>query len=355
MKMLKKFTQVALLLLAVSFSNTALAQDEVSGLIKSSPDDIAKLTYAYLKPLFKGLGTGLNSGWNYSGHSKNLGRFELRVGISGALIPSGDKTFDVATLGLSNNIRPIGSNTIAPTVAGNGNTGPKMGIYYSGRQVSEFNLPEGADLPIIPAPQLQASVGLPKGIELTLRAIPSIKLGSDAGSIGMFGVGGKVELIPLFAPKVVEKVAKKVSPVDLALAIGYTQLNYELPLEVTSPDGSPTDPNQKIQAKFSGINAEVIVSKKLAFFTPFASVGYQTAKTNVDLKGNYRLISGVNGLGQPTYTTFKDPVSIDKKDIGGLRGNIGFQLNLAFFRIFAAYSIAEYNSFNAGIGFGIGK
>lgn len=62
------------------------AQSDVSGLIKSSPADATKLAQAYLKPLFKGLGVGLNSGWNNTAHSKNLLRFDLRFGITGAVV-----------------------------------------------------------------------------------------------------------------------------------------------------------------------------------------------------------------------------------------------------------------------------
>ena len=103
------------------------------------------------------------------------------------------------------------------------------------------------------------------------------------------------------------------------------------------------------------MNTEFILSKKILVFTPFLSVGYNTAKTDVGLKGNYPIISGITPLGQKTYTTSTDPVSINQKDINGFRTNIGFQLNLAFFRIYGAYSMAQYNSFSGGIGFGIGK
>lgn len=346
----------ALLLLCTLFSSlVSMAQSDVSALIKSSPADATKLTQAYLDPFFKGLGVGLNSGWNNTAHSKNLGRFELRFGVTGAIIPSSGKTFDVTKIGLSNNLQPTNSTlVIAPTVAGSKNIGPSMDIKdENGATIDRFTLPQGQNLPFVPAPQLQGTVGLIKGIDVTLRAMPTLNIGEDFGSIGMFGGGVKVEIIPLIAGK----TAKMVLPFDIAVAAGYTQFNYKLELDVQAPSGSTTDgqpskniENQMIDAKFSGVNLEAIISKKLMFFTPFLSVGYNTAKTSADLKGNYPLITGAN-----QYTTSLDPVSISQKDISGLRTNVGFQLKMAFLRIYGSYSIAEYNSINAGIGFGIGN
>jgi hypothetical protein len=188
--------------------------------------------------------------------------------------------------------------------------------------------------------------------------MPKINIGSTIGSIGMYGAGLKVELLPL-----ISGMADKIFPVDIAIAAGYTQFNFEVPLDVPVPSGSlsaaPSQvqdfSNQRIEAKFSGINTEAIISKRFLVFTPFLSLGYNTAKTDVGVKGNYPIVTGVTPLGQKIYTNYTNPVNINQTDINGLRTTIGFQLNLAFFRIYGSYSMAEYNSFNGGIGFGLGK
>lgn len=360
----KTFLKGVLICAGMISGTAAVAQDEVGTLIKSSPADATKLATAYLNPLFKGFGVGLNSGWNNTGRAKNTGRFEFRVGITGAFVPEADKTFDVAKLGLSNSIRPVNpANTIAPSVSGETSDGPEMGIYndsFSTTQPMEtFKLPGGANLPFIPAPQLQATVGLPKGIDVTLRAMPKVTLPEGAGTLNMIGGGVKVDVLPLL----LNKTADKIIPVDLGVAVGYTQLKYNLPLDVQPQSGTQPEngqqgdwSNQMVDATFSGINAEVILSKKLMFFTPFLSVGYNTATTDVGLKGNYPIVTGVNTqTGTPTYTTFTNPVSIKNKDIKGLRSNVGFQLNLAVLRIYTSYSMADYNAFNFGLGIGLGK
>ena len=332
------------------------AQSDVSELIKSSPADATKLAQAYLKPLFKGLGVGLNTGWNNTAHSKNLLRFDLRFGLTGAIVPQKDETFDVSKIGLSSNVRPTTpGQVVTPTFGGPSNNGIQLSVYdASNRLLETFRMPQGTGIGLVPAPQLQGSIGLPRGLEFTLRAMPKVNIGNDIGAIGMFGGGLKIEVLPL-----ISGIVDKVTPVDIAVALGYTQFNFSVPLDVPVPAGSSGASsdfsNQRIEAQFSGINTEVIISKRLLVFTPFLSFGYNTAKTDAGLKGNYPIVTGVDPLLRPTYTVFTDPVSIKQTDIKGFRTNLGFQLNLAFFRIYGSYSMAEYNAFNGGIGFGLGK
>jgi hypothetical protein len=54
-----------------------------------------------------------------------------------------------------------------------------------------------------------------------------------------------------------------------------------------------------------------------------------------------------------TYTTFTNPVSISENVVSGVRADIGFQLNLGFFRFYTSYTQAQYKSVNAGLGFGM--
>lgn len=359
---MKKYSYLLSFIISCVFllSNPVFAQSDVSGLIKSGPADATKLTQAYLKPLFMGLGTGLNSGWNNSAHSKNLLRFDLRVGLTAAVVPPIDENFDVTKIGLSNNIRPSNpAQVITPTFAGKSTSRAGMTIYDSNNQALEsFTMPDGAGLGLIPSPQIQGSIGLSNGVEVSLRAMPKVNLGNDFGSIEMLGGGLKIEVLPL-----ISGMATKIFPVDIALAGGFTQFQYQVPLDVKVPSGAiPASPeqvkdlsNQRIEAKFSGFTTEAIISKRFLIFTPFVSLGYQTSKTDAGLKGNFPVITGMTLLGQKTYTSFTDPVNIKQTDLDGFRANIGFQLNLAFFRIYGSYGMSEYNSFTGGIGFGLGK
>ena len=356
----KLFFRIFIAILIIFNSDSAFSQSDVSGLIKSGPADATKLVQAYLKPLFKGFGIGLNSGWNNSAHAKNAMRFDLRLGLTGAVVQPMDETFDLTKIGLSTNIRPINSaQTLAPTFAGGNSLNTQLTVYDSANQpIESFTMPKGTGLNMIPAPQLQGSIGLPRGIELSVRAMPKVNIGTNIGSIGMYGAGLKVELLPL-----ISGMTDKIFPIDIAVAAGYTQFSFEVPLNVPVPSGSLSAApvqvqdfsNQRIEAKFSGINTEAIISKRFLVFTPFLSLGYNTAKTDAGLKGNYPIVTGVTPLGQKIYTSYTNPVTINQTDINGFRTTVGFQLNLAFFRIYGSYSMAEYNSFNGGIGLGLGK
>jgi len=353
---MKKLYAFIAAILFVSTSLTAKAQndDGFGDLLRSNAADATLLFKNYADPLFKGFGTGLNSGWNNTAATKKLLHFDLRVTANAALVPTINKTFDVTKIGLSNRVRldpATASNTnIAPTFGGDKNVKtPIMALYDANNtKLGTFNMPD-AVLSVIPAPNVQLTVGLIKNTDVTFRITPDIKLGDDAGTVGIFGIGFKHNLIKDFV---------KAAPFDLAVAVNYSSINYSKTLNVASEDGSSNaSNNQRIDAKFSGVNAQAILSKKLLFFTPFVAVGYQTAKTDFGVMGKYVVKSG--GTFNPstnqttyTYSTLTDPVRINENSVGGLRADLGFQLNLAVFRIYASGSLAEYKSVNAGIGLG---
>lgn len=342
---------------------TAKAQDSFSGLIKSSPDDATKLLNAYAMPLFKGLGVNENSGWTNTAKAKKFLHFDVRITASGSFVSSSDKTFDVTKIGLSNHVRPDDpAQTITPTFAGAKTTGPLLDIYDdNGNKVASFNTPKGI-ISIIPAPQVQATVGIFDNTDFTLRGIPNINVGSNVGSVSMIGAGLKHDIMQ----DIVGKTADKLIPFDLAVAVGYSHLNLTRPLTVNPEQGAQpknnqqaTDfSNQHLEGHFNSFIGQLIISKTIVFFTPFLSVGYNTTHANVTAVGNYPVTTGIDlapgpNLGNSTYTTFTNPVTINESVINGVRADIGFQLNLGFFRFYASYSQAQYKSVNGGIGFGI--
>ncbi len=354
-KLSKTLIAGAMLLLCTKIQ----AQDYISALVKSGPGDATKLANAYLEPLFKGFGNGINSGWNNTAKTKKLLGFDLRVSASAVFIPSADKTFDLTKIGLSNNVRPAdASKIIAPTIGG-GNSAPQISIYDdNNRKLETLALPSGV-LSVIPAPQIQLTAGLVYHTEASLRYMPSVNFGSNIGAISMIGFGLKHNILQDF----VGKTADKLIPLDVAVSAGFTQLKYHLPVSVQPDQGAqPKDnqqntdfSNQRVNGTFNGFNADVIVSKQILFFTPFASVGYLTANTNVGLLGNFPITTGINNVvqQQPTYTTFTNPISIKENSVGNVKATLGFQLNLVFFRFYASYTASQYQSVNAGIGFGL--
>ncbi|WP_443946353.1 DUF6588 family protein [Pedobacter sp. AW1-32] len=327
----------------LTLANGVMAQTDVGALFKSGPQDATKLINAYFDPLYKGLGVGLSDGWTNTAKSKGFLRFEVRVSAGTAFVPQGNRSYDVNTLGLQN-IRPAtGSGSVGPTAFGNDTEGARMQVYTSNGlpTTTFFNLPQGLGFHVVPSAQIQATLGLPKNIDITLRAMPKIKLGSDLGDLSMIGVGAKVEILPLILG-----ATEKLVPVDIAIAGGFTQYKYHLPINIDNAANS----DQRISAKFNGVNVDAIVSKQIAFFTPFASIGYQNAQTDLRALGTYRFDTG-NG----TSATYIDPISVKQTDVDGVRASIGFQLKFGFFKFYSSYTAAKYNLVNAGIAFGTGQ
>lgn len=351
---MKKVLSLIITLLTVSALQVRAQSDGFAQLLKAAPGDAEKLLNAYANPLFKGFGTGLNNGWTNTAKTKGFLHVDVRLSVSGVFMPSADKSFDVTQIGLTNNIRPIpGSPNITPTVAGDKDMTPAtLGIYSNNNLlVDQFTLPKRIT-PVIPVPQIQATIGLIKSTDFTVRYIPKTKISTDLGSVGMIGVGLKHNIMG----DIFGGLGKRLVPFDLAIAAGYTRLNYELPVEVRPGAGKVPDATsanktdfstQRIEGHFSGFNLQAIISKKLLFFTPFAAVGYNTARTNVGLLGNFPVSSGL-----ATYTVYTDPVNIKATSINDFKVDAGFQLDLAFLKFYASGSLAKYKSVTAGIGLG---
>ncbi|MES2276798.1 MAG: DUF6588 family protein [Bacteroidota bacterium] len=356
MKKLYSLIMAVLLIIPAlkTFAQSSSSNDgDFSDLIKSNAADATKLMQAYASPMFKGFGIGLNSGWNNTAKTKKLLHFDLRITANVAKVPDKDQSFDVTQIGLSKQVSVAATSPtkIAPTFGNNSDAAtPIMSINdVNGTPTTKtFTMPKGV-FNYIPAPNIQLTVGLVHNTDVTLRITPTIKLGDDGGSVSLFGFGFKHNIIQDFAKKGIPK------PFDLAIAVNYNRISYSKTLSV-QPDagttnagggGTPNFSDQHIDAKFSGTNIQAIISKKLLFFTPFLSVGYQTASTDFGVLGNYPLTATPT-----TYTTISNPVSINETSISGMRADVGFQLNLAILRIYASVSTGQYVSGNAGIGLG---
>ncbi len=349
---MNKFYLSVLAITSALLSSQAKAQSGIAQLIKSGPADATQLSQAYAEPLFKGFGAGLNSGWYHTARGKDPLEFELKVTGTLVFTPNDYKTFDVTQIGLSNNIRPADpTKTLAPTIAGSNTAGPVMNIYdNNGNKIDQFTMP-GRKLAFTPVPLIQASLGILGHTEITLRAIqPSVNAGDDVGRISMIGGGIKHDIMQDIMPKAFERQI----PVHVAIAAGFTRMNYKLPLIVLPSNGAmakdgqqSTDfSNQYVEGHFNGYNAELIVSKKLAFFVPFVSAGYNSGTTKAGVVGNYPITTGINNVVQqkPTFTTFTNPISISETSVNGVRADAGFQLEAGIFRLYASYSTFKYNT-----------
>lgn len=351
------FTCLTGLLLLTCISIPAHAQiDNIEDLIRAGQEDAQTLTQAYLKPLPSGFGADINSGWfmNATPHS-TLG-FDIQIRGAIAFVPSSDQSFDINELNLQRVELADGEpSSISPTVSGEDNSGPNIVVEdEDGEQLAEFALPSGSGYNIVPAPMLQASLGIVKDTDVTVRFIP--KSETDDIEYGMLGFGVK-HGINQWLP------GGNVLPVDLTVFFGYTNIDVNGILDLQPDPGAQPNPfnadaananfdDQAAKISLSTFTAKALVGKSLPFISVYGGIGYETATMDVEVVGDYPVAVDP---GIPVTTSFYDVISdpVGYEEDGNNKFSLlaGANFKLAFFNIFAEYTLADYSVVNAGIGF----
>lgn len=349
----------------IAFGPSVKAQDEVGQFLSAGAEDAEFLISGYAKPLANAFGAGLNNGWYNTARPHKLLRFDVTGGASLIFIPSEDQTFSIGQL---NHIQPASGTAVdAPTIFGSSDEGPELVVYQedpfgNNQEITRFNAPSGIGVPYMVVPFSQLSVGLVKKTEVSVRFFPSINVpaGDFDIKLGMFGFGIKHDVLQWF------KGADKI-PVDVSAFFGYTSFKSEfgIALDPDYPSGSANNPNggpyddQRIEFNSSAWTFRVLVSKKLAFFTPYAGVGYNNATTNLNVLGNYPvtvydLEPSSPTFGQEVVRDISDPVKISAKDASGFVANVGFRLKFLWvLALHADYTLGKYSAATVGLGLNV--
>jgi hypothetical protein len=94
---------------------------------------------------------------------------------------------------------------------------------------------------------------------------------------------------------------------------------------------------------------QALASIDLPVISAFAGLGYNYGDSQFKVSGDYSIDYYIADM--PTISrVLNDPVSI-ASDASGVMGVVGARLNLLFIKIFANYTIQEYNTLAAGISF----
>lgn len=383
---MKKIIYNAILLAALGLSvpATHAQTEDMSEFLKTGLGDGSKLLNAYASPLLKSFGAGLNAGWFNTAKVHGAGGFDITICPTNlTFAPSGDKTFDFNSLGLSSQLRTAqGQSSTMQTVFGsNTKSRIEMVTRYPGAtqdSVRGMELPGGAGTNMFIVPTAQLAVGVGFGTEVAVRFFPQIKIG-DA-SVGMFGFAVKHDFkqwIP----------GMKELPFDLSAMFGYTSMNASMNLDALQADPQSINtynPNsgqtytQKVEFTSSAYTFNVLISKKLSVFTPYLGLGFQSANTTLKLLGTFPVTDINNGF-DPTYgaatpgdpsdgtgtydpniknhhsqyvNELHDPIAIEGK-LSGLRATGGFRLKFGPVTLHADYTLAQYNVASVGLGINI--
>ncbi len=338
------------------------AQNELVEFLKGGIGDGEKLIQAYLEPLGNGMGANLNGGWyNTAKVHRTLG-FDITFTVTAAMVPESATSFDIAQLGLQSLQLKPGESSIAPTFAGDLNTGPALFYKEEGIDMSlaEFNSPGGFDVPFYPMPMIKAAIGLPKGIEINGRFIPTISY--EDFSTNLWGIGlkydvlqhlGLIDRVPFLNASVFGAYSKMFfgSNLDFQKSVYGSEI-AGIPVE----GGQDVYDNQKVDVSMSGFTTAALVSYDLPLITLFGGLGYSKSTTNVDLLGDYPLIgSEIDNSGDVRIfiEDFTNPIAMEFINHSGLQLTGGLRIKLAVITLHASYTKANYNLITAGVGISV--
>ncbi|MGN8225037.1 DUF6588 family protein [Gracilimonas sp. BCB1] len=367
----KKITKGLCALSVISLATVGTVQAQLGdagAILRAGADDANTLMESYLAPYTKGFGAGLNTGWFNTAKAHPTLGFDISLNVSAAVIPGSDQIFDVSQLALQQ-LEVVSGGSETPTVAGDKSTNTEVGIFATNPQngnreeVARFGLPGGSGFPYAPAPMIQASLGIVKDTDITLRYIPEFTAPVVDAGVGLFGVGVK-HGINQWLP------GGKLLPVDLSVQIGYNKFNANANFNVNPEEGSDIyNPYNASQWDGQGIDLETtattynaIVGKTVPFISVYGGIGFETSKTSLQTPGaypvtsfnpNYDPNSNDPETREKRIESVESPIDLEIKDNNSMRAFAGLRFSLAVFRISASYTISNYSTFNVGVGFGL--
>ena len=349
---MKNYVRVVLVILFISFATHSKAQFLDFDFFNGGIEDGIELFVPYITPYVNAFGTDLNGGWFNTASPHKLGGFDVTFTTSVTKIPVGNQSFDLADLTFQN-LSVVGSNTMAPTIAGSEEGGPDLEYREGGVTIASFASPPGTGYSYLPSPMLQAGVGLPFGTEIIGRFMPNVTIPSTQAKFGLWGIGVKHSIFQHF--KVLNHF-----PVDLSFFFGYTKLSSTTgisvqPLNYDNITYTPEDfKSQEVNTTTQGYNLSLVASTKLPVINVYGAMGYSKSSTEAVIMGLIPIPAYDPGL-DPTGPVVRDEdvktiPKISIKNLSGLRTTIGVRLKLAVVTLHADYTYAKYSVYTAGVG-----
>jgi hypothetical protein len=329
--------KISLFCLIFIFSQLSRAQ-ELESILLAAKEDANKLTESYVNPGMKGLIYGMNSGWYHTAKVHNTLGFDISIGLNASIVPKKDELITFSNL----NLTSISSaSSTSPTLAGSGD-GASMNVNTTvqGQSVTaSFEMPSGikGDLPLnaVPTPAVQLSLGLPYKFDVMLRLVPEV--GDQDVKGKLFGIGLKKEITSIFGP--LDKL-----PLHVSVLAAYSNMSVNYAMDGNTIPGQ----NQLAEFKLNAFTAQAVASLNFPIINVYGGLGYSGGNSTLKLLGTYDLEYNTNG--NTITETVTDPLDLDFKT-SGFRTTLGARISLGFFKIFADYTLQEYNTLSAGIAF----
>jgi len=373
---------LAVLLIAELFTYNVFAQSQAASFLKAGSESANDFANAYLSPLMKGWGTGLNDGWNNNTAKplETLG-FDVRFNSGAFFVPSKDQSYNLSDVihnspssSLQIVLQPNTPNQ-QPTVLGQ-NTKDASGNNANGGldivntfhlptgdtnvKVTGFKLPNGLGVgAFLTIPSFQISVGTIKNTEVMFRFLPTTSYSGTGFTMNTWGIGVKHD-IKQWIP------ALKMTPIwDWSAYAAFSSFNtaYAFGNNGLQPDPGAYNPNpstdysnQKIVLAGNAFTFGTIVSAKFLFFTPYIGLNYSYSSFDLKFTGNYPVTvpnDNPTQIASGQYSkiqTQTDPISANGT-LSGFRADIGFRLKFFPVIIGTNFSLGAYNSVTVSLGF----
>ena len=345
---MKNLTFVLLLFLTTTISK---AQELESILIAS--DDASLLMQNYVNPVMKGLMYDMNGGWFTTAKTHKKFGFDITINANVAFVPDSDQMFAFVGSDYSYLTLPNGENEL-PTLMSENDTETTVDVTIDNGDgtynVATFEMPGGitGDLPInaVPAPMVQLGFGLPLNTDIKLRLVPNLNFDEDIEA-SLFGLGLQHDLMQYFGP--LEKL-----PLNVSVLAAFTNMDVSYNIEDDDSGDDITITNGEAQFKMNTWTIQALASLDFKIITLYGGLGYNNGKSSTKLKGTYTVEYDVEDGGGTVIgsesDTVTDPINLDFH-ANGVRATLGARLNIGFFKIFADYTLQEYNTASAGIAF----
>ncbi len=337
----------------LSMTFTLNAQELESLLLAS--EDASKITESYVNPVMKGLMYSMNGGWYTSAKTHKKFGFDITINANASIVPDADQLFAFSESDYDYLSLPNGETSLS-TLMSQDDTETILDVRIpigdgSSYKVTSFEMPGGIteDLPInaVPTPMVQVGLGLPFKTDIKLRMVPQLNF-DDSVEASLFGLGLQHDLTQYLGP--IDKL-----PLSISVLGAFTNMKVVYAInDESSSDGVTVSSDGEAEFKMDTFTIQALASLDFKIITIYGGVGYNNGKSTVKLKGDYDLQYDVeDGSGNVIGTvseSVSDPINLNF-DANGMRATLGTRLNLAFFKIFADYTLQEYNTVTAGIAF----
>ena len=347
---MKKLILCIILIVSVQLSK---AQELETILLAA--DDASLLTQNYLKPAMKGAMFSINNGWATTAKVHKKFGFDITIGVNASFVPTIAQNFAFVPSDYKFVSLPDGETQL-PTIMSENDAETRVDISVPNEngtfRVGSFTMPGGItkDLPVnaVPTPTVQIGFGLPFNTDIKARFVPKISFDEDLDA-SLYGLGLQHDLTQYFGA--IENL-----PLSLSVLGAFTNMKVAYAILDDDPNDDVAVTNGKVDFKMNTWTVQALASLDFKIITLYSSVGYNSGKTSLKMKGDYTLAYAIEdadgNLIGTTQESISNPINLDF-EANGMRATLGTRLNLSIFKIFADYTFQNYNTATVGIAFSV--